>query len=227
MHNNTIIAVWEGVDGAGKTTLLKKTIEILKSMNFKTLSYKTPSDTPTGVFAKKYGNRLDIDHLTRMLLFLSNTSDDSSKMKREIQLNNPDYYFIDRYYLCSIVYGLALSKLRGEDIDNRELIQFIEYIEKVGSKVFLKPDIYIIVDVSEEVRRSRLREKESQGGIEEEIERDVRLQEMVRQFYKAFHDLRRLETLWIENVEGKLEENAQKVVSKLLELKKTYRIPLS
>lgn len=220
MHNNTFIVVWEGLDGAGKTTLLNRALTILTSMNYKTLTYKTPSNTPSGIFAKKYGNRFEIDHITRMLLFLANTSDDSSIMKKEIESMTPKYYFIDRYYLCSIVYGLALSKVRGEEVGEQEFKQLVELIEKIGFTVFLKPDLYVIVDVGEEERRHRLAMKESQGGIEEEIEKNVEIQKQVRRFYQAFYELRPQQTIWIVNVEGELENNTKIIINKLLELEK-------
>ena len=220
MPDKTIIVVWEGVDGAGKTTLLNKALEILISKNFKVLTYKTPSNTPSGVFAKKYGNRSEVDYLTRMLLFLANTSDDSSLMKKEIIVKKPDYYFIDRYYVCSIVYGLALSKARGEEVGEEEFKQLLRFVEKIGVKVFLKPDLYVIVDAKEEDRKRRLEIKESQGGIEEEIEKNTEIQEQVRRFYKIFYELRPLQTLWIVNAEGELENNTKIIVEKLLEIKK-------
>ena len=220
MYNRTVIVVWEGVDGAGKTTLLNTASNILSSMNFKVLTYKTPSSSPSGIFAKKYGNRPGVDHLTRMLLFLANTSDDTAIMKKEIESNKPDFYFIDRYYLCSIVYGLALSKARGEDVGEEEFKQLFSFIEKIGFRVFLKPDFYVIVDIGEEVRRHRIEVKESQGGIEDEIERSMEIQEQVRRFYRVFHKLYPSKTIWIENAEGQLLENAKLVIEKLLELEK-------
>jgi len=158
LHNKTIIVVWKGVDGAGKTTLLNKALEILISKNFKVLTYKTPSATPSGVFAKKYGEE--------------------------------------------------------------ELKQLLRLIERIGFKVFLKPDLYVIVDVKEEDRKRRLEIKESQGGIEEEIEKNIEIQEQVRRFYKIFYELRPLQTVWIVNAEGELENNTKIIVEKLLEIKK-------
>lgn len=220
MHDETIIVVWEGLDGAGKTTLLEKASTILTSMNYKVLTYKTPSNTPSGVFARKYGNRAEVDHITRMLLFLANTSDDSSIMKKEIESIKADYYFIDRYYLCSIVYGLALSKARGEEVGEQEFKQLIELVEKIGFRVFLKPDLYVIVDVGEEDRRRRLAMKESQGGIEEEIEKNAEIQKQVRRLYRVFYELRPQQTIWIVNAEGELEKNTKIIIDKLIELGK-------
>ncbi|MEM3952948.1 MAG: hypothetical protein QXP74_06040, partial [Nitrososphaerota archaeon] len=114
----------------------------------------------------------------------------------------------------------ALSKERGEEIDQRDFINMFNIIEKIGSKVFLKPDVYVIVDVPEEFRRSRLLKKESQGGLEEEIERNVGVQNSVRQFYKTFHDMRSWQVIWVENIEGMVYENAKSIVNKLVEFKK-------
>lgn len=219
MLEGTAIIVWEGVDGAGKTTLMGRVSELLESKGYSVLSYKTPSNSPTGEFAKTYGNREEIDHLTRMLLFLANTSDDSAAMRRIIFSNHPDYYFIDRYYLCSIVYGLALSKVRGEEVGRREFEEMLNLVEKLGSGVFLKPDLYVVVDVSEEIRRRRLEQKRGQGGLEEEIERDAEMQENVREFYRIFAELRPREVIWVKNVEGRLKETASMVAEKLLKLR--------
>lgn len=219
MLEGTVIVVWEGVDGAGKTTLMRRVRELLEARGLRVGSYKTPSASPTGRFARDYGNKPEIDHLTRMLLFLANTSDDSKLMKSEILSERPDYYFIDRYYLCSLVYGLALSKLRGEDVGPEELRTALTLLEKLGSKVFLKPDLHIIVDVEEEVRVERLKRKESQGGLEEEIERDSLMQEYVRGFYRVFREFGGEGVLWVENVEGRLEETAGRVLERLLSLR--------
>jgi thymidylate kinase len=82
------VAVWEGVDGSGKTTLMAETAGRLRSMGYSVESYKTPSNTSTGLFAKDYGNREDTDPLTRMLVFLANTADDSKVMKKIIERKN-------------------------------------------------------------------------------------------------------------------------------------------
>ncbi len=208
------VIVWEGVDGAGKTTLMNRVKTLLEEKGFKVLTYKTPSNSPTGEFARRYGNESDIDSLTRMLLFLANTSDDSKIMKEELA-QSPDFYFIDRYYLCSIVYGLAFTKLGGIDVSENEFLQLLDMIEKLGEKIFLKPDLYVIVDAPEEDRIKRLKKKRSQGGLEDKLERDLLMQQYVRQLYKVFAEARSDQVLWILNLEGRLEEAAREVIEKL------------
>jgi len=187
---------------------------LLEEKGFEVLTYKTPSNSPTGEFARRYGNESDIDPLTRMLLFLANTSDDSRIMRKEL-MRSPDFYFIDRYYLCSIAYGLAFSKLSGIDIAESDFLKLLDIIEKLGEKIFLKPDLYVIVDAPEEDRLRRLEKKLSQGGLEDKLERDLLMQQYVRRLYRVFAEARPDQVFWIVNLEGKLEEAAQEVVKRL------------
>lgn len=219
MLGETVIVVWEGVDGAGKTTLMRRVRELLEQRGFRVSSYKTPSESPTGRFAMEYGNSREIDHLTRMLLFLANTSDDSKIMRREIESSSPEYYFIDRYYLCSLVYGFAFSRIRGVEVGAEEFMDMLNLVEKIGRDVFLNPDLYIVLDVAEETRLERLRRKESQGGLENMLERSTPMQEYVREFYRVFKEARADNVLWVENVEGRLEETAHLVEERLLKLR--------
>jgi len=221
--SKSFIVVWEGVDGAGKTSLMNRVKDILIEKGFTVSTYKTPSDSETGRFAKTYGNSPSIDPLTRMLIFLANTSDDSKRMREHLS-ENPDFYFIDRYFPCSIVYGFAFSKIKGASISSEDLKNFIRVIEKLGSRIFVDPDLYVIVDVPEEERIRRLSRKESQGGLEDSLERDALMQENVRSFYKAFMELNPGKVLWIVNREGELEKNSEKIAVELLaRAKKTLK----
>ena len=212
-----LIVVWEGLDAAGKTTLITKVRSMLESRGYRVSAHKTPSSSKTGEFAKIYGNDPEIDHLTRMLLFLANTSDDSRILRRIIAEESPDFLFIDRYYLCSIVYGFALSRLRGAKISEQDFKEFLEIVERLGESVFVKPDIYLIIDVPEEDRVKRLGVKEGQGGLEDMLERDSLMQQYVREFYKVFGEMRPEQVSWIMNPQGMADEVADKIVKLLLE----------
>lgn len=212
----TRIIVWEGLDAAGKTTLLNEVKRLLEERDYRVLVYKTPSDSRTGNFAKSYGNDPRIDPLTRMLLFLANTSDDSRIIREQIESESPNFYFIDRYYLCSIVYGFAFLKLQGNPLSEEDFKRFITLIEKLGGRVFVEPDLYLIVDAPEEDRVKRLAEKESQGGLENILERDTRMQQYVREFYRVFREMKPDRVYWIMNPQGKLREVAEQIVEILL-----------
>jgi dTMP kinase len=213
----SLIVVWEGLDAAGKTTLIAKVRSILESKGYRVSAHKTPSNSRTGEIARTYGNGPEIDHLTRMLLFLANTSDDSRILKRIIAEESPDFLFIDRYYLCSIAYGFALSRLRGAKISKQDFREFLEIVERLGEGVFVKPDIYLIIDAPEEDRVKRLGMKEGQGGLEDMLEQDSLMQQYVREFYSVFREMRPRQVSWIMNPQGMADEVAERIARLLLE----------
>ncbi|MEM2052340.1 MAG: hypothetical protein QW614_05245, partial [Candidatus Caldarchaeum sp.] len=95
---------------------------------------------------------------------------------------SPDYIFIDRYYICSLVYGFALvSKRFGNPLDKQAFLQFFRLVEKIGSEVFVKPDLIVLVEVDSETRRRRAFQKEA--GSDQVFERDDELQALVQQYY--------------------------------------------
>jgi len=215
MLGQTFIVVWEGVDGAGKTTLMNETSKILANHGYSVIHYKTPSDTPTGRAAKTIGNSGDVDPLTRMLLFLANTSDDSKIMRRQIEALSPSFYFIDRYYLCSIIYGLALL----EKTIKKSLIQNLEKLmnitQELGEGIFIKPDYYVIVVLDdEESRIKRVMSKDESG--ERRFELDTELQRIVRRYYERFAREMERNALVVDNRDNTLSENAGKVAQHLI-----------
>lgn len=212
-----MIVVWEGLDAAGKTTLMTRVRSILESKSYRVSAHKTPSSSKTGELAKTYGNDPEIDHLTRMLLFLANTSDDSRILKRIIEEESPDFLFIDRYYLCSMAYGFALSMLRGTRVSKQDFKIFLELVERLGEGVFVRPDVYLIIDVLEEDRIRRLEMKEGQGGLESVLERDPLMQRYVRELYQVFREMRPDKVAWIMNPQGEVDAVADKIVNLLLE----------
>ncbi len=198
--------------------MMRRVGEILSSRGYRVSYYKTPSETPTGRFAAEFGNKPGTDPLTRMLLFLANTSSDSRIMREKILEEKPRYFFIDRYYLCSITYGMAYARLQGAEVTSEDFLSMVKVVEKLGSKIFLEPDLHVIVDVEEPVRLRRLERRGGGGRLDEELERSTRMQEYVREFYRVFHEWRRGGSMWVENVEGLLDETAGRVAEKILQL---------
>lgn len=216
MRNSTFITVWEGTDGSGKTTLMRRVARILVRRGYRVATHKTPGSMPSGKFASTYGNRRGIPPLSRMLLFLANTVDETGAIVRKLRLKNPDFLFIDRYYLCSAVYGLALLRHRHglEDLPN--INELIDFLEKLGRIDYLKPDAYVIVDVDEAERLKRLRGKR---GRERVLETDTEFQNIVRRLYEDFILASPSKVIKIINETGKLEMLANHTAEKLLELR--------
>lgn len=223
MTDHVLIVVWEGVDSSGKTSLKNKAAEILSKKGFEVGHYKTPSDTFSGSLAKTYGNSAKVDALTRMLLFLANTTDDSKIMKRKIVEKNLDFFFIDRYYLCSLVYGLALTRRTRPDLaEHEDLETLVEMVERLGQDVVVKPDRYVIVDVDEATRSRWVERKlEKQRMADLTYESDPRLQDEIRGLYRFFREKHSEEVIWVTNREGMLDPISRGIAEQLLNVRKS------
>ncbi len=219
MLNNTYVVVWEGVDGSGKTTLMNETSLKLSGLGFNVETYKTPSNTSTGSFAKEYGNKPSTDPLTRMLLFLANTADDSSILKRIVAEKRPEYLFIDRYYICSLVYGFGLLSRRfKQTFDEQRFLNFLNLIEEIGANVFVKPDLTVIVDVDSETRRRRTLQKKS--GSDYIYETDEELQTLVQHYYDVLAQKWGGLVVKVFNADSMIDVLSDELVRKILSLRR-------
>lgn len=218
MLGSSFVVAWEGVDGSGKTTLMKAVVNKLAEKGHGVETYKTPSSSPTGIFAVQHGNRPETDPLTRMLLFLANTSDDSAVIKKIIEEKKPDYMMIDRYSLCSVVYGFALwSRRFGRGVEDMLFTRFIEIVETLGENVFAKPDLTVVVEVDEETRRRRTAQKT--GTSDRVLEVDEELQKLVSKYYDVYLSWRPGETVKVFNGDSMLDELANTLAEKLVYLR--------
>jgi len=205
------VAVWEGTDGSGKTTLRREVEKRLRKLGYRVASYKTPSRTATGVFAVKHGNRSGVDPLVRMLLFLANTIDDSALMAKKVMSSKADFFFIDRYYLCSIVYGLALLIRAGRKVP--DVSTAMGLVEEMGGDRLIRPDIYIIVDVEEEERLRRIAGKKSS---DRPVEQDTETQNIIRKIYADYLAANPDRAILVMNEAGRLKETGKYVAELLI-----------
>lgn len=218
MLDGCFVAVWEGTDGSGKTTLRREVEKRLKKLGYRVASYKTPSRTATGLFAVRYGNRRGVDPLVRMLLFLANTIDDSGLMAKKVMSSRPDFFFIDRYYLCSVVYGLALLRRAGREVPDVSVA--MDLVEKMGGDRLIRPDLYIIVDVNEEERLRRIAGKKSS---DRPVERDTKTQNIIRKIYEDYRAANPERAILVMNEAGKLEETGEYLANLLISRRSSTR----
>ncbi|MDW8062884.1 MAG: hypothetical protein RMI43_01785 [Candidatus Caldarchaeum sp.] len=219
MLGETFIVVWEGVDGSGKTTLLNAVYHMLSERRFRVAKYKTPSSSPTGLFAQQHGNKPETDPLTRMLLFLANTADDSATIKQIIEQTKPDFLLIDRYNLCSVVYGFSLNAKKFKtEIQPEEFKKFFETIEKLGSKVFVTPDVVVVVTVDPETRRQRTTLK--QTSSDRIFETDEELQNIVEHYYNLYADWRPNQVIKVLNRDNMVDRLASELAEKFTDLRR-------
>jgi len=218
LKGSTLIVAWEGTDGSGKTTLMRSVARILALRGLRVYTYKTPGPSPSGRFAARYGNRRCTPPLTRMLLYLANTVDETARMIRRIEGGSPDFLFIDRYYLCSLVYGLALIKHRRGVSGLPGIGELMALVERVAGNDLLRPDLYVIVDVDEEERLRRVRYKR---GPERALERDSTFQGLVRDIYEEFSSLNPGSVFRVVNEAGRLGGLAHETADKLAVLRES------
>jgi dTMP kinase len=212
----TFVAVWEGTDGSGKTTLLRRVARILRGKGFRVVTHKTPGALPSGRFAALYGNRPSTPPLARLLLFLANTVDETRPMLLKLKRLSPHYLLIDRYYLCSVAYGLALLEHRM-DLDAAARVgEIVSLVEDLGRGGLLYPDVYIFVDVSEEERLRRVRGK--RGG-EKRLEADTGFQNVVRRVYAEFLGRASSPVLTLKNESGMLERLSAETAERLIAMR--------
>ncbi len=202
---------FEGPDGSGKSTVLRGVAARLRKAGWKTVTYKTPGPSPTGRFAVSYGNRKDTAPISRMLLFLANTVEETRTVMRMCARAGADFLLLDRYYLCSIVFGLAYIRRRGieADVDVSELVRLFEALS--GSHV-LRPDLYVVIDVGEEERLRRVSSDRSAGFLE----LDSDFQQLVREYYRAFRERNGERVIWVVNERNVLDQTIGLVTSEIL-----------
>lgn len=215
------VVVFEGTDGSGKTSLLNSVKKRLEESGYSVITYKTPSSTPTGNFAKEYGNLGSTDPLTRMLLFLANTVDDSSIIKERISSEGPDFCLIDRYYLCSVVYGLALIRIKyGKEVSKVRVNELVSMLENLGCDILVRPDAYVITDVDEKTRKQRVYRKIKLRKVSDfSYEENVMLQEEVRALYKEFSEDTSCPVKWVYNEDNTLMSNTGQVTDWLVKIR--------
>ncbi|MEM0375483.1 MAG: dTMP kinase [Nitrososphaerota archaeon] len=202
---------FEGPDGSGKTTVLRKVARELRGMGYAVVTYKTPGPSPTGRFAVEYGNRRGTAPISRMLLFLTNTVEETREMLRRCKRRSADFLLLDRYYLCSIVFGLAYLSRSGIEVSIR-VTELVRLFESLSGHHVIRPHLYVVVDVDEEERLRRVRSERGAGFLE----LDSTFQNLVRQYYADFRKDEGERVLWVVNERDSLEQAVAKVVDEIL-----------
>jgi dTMP kinase len=146
-----------------------------------------------------------------MLLFLTNTVEETKTMARRCARTEADFLLLDRYYLCSIVFGLAYIRRKGiaAYVDVSELVGLFEALS--GDHV-IRPDLYVVIDVDEEERLRRVSSGRGAGFLEHDSE----FQLLVREYYKSFWDRNKEKVIWVVNERNALERTVGFVASEIL-----------
>lgn len=144
--------VIEGQDGAGKDTQAKLLKEYFENQGKKVVSYSesgtaSPNEFISSIAKLNYGSKQDIDHRTRVLLYLVNRYEQWRSLA-EPALKNGDIVITTRNWFSTIVYeGYGAGVSRSLIIKLHKLIM---------PEPYFHPDKIILLTLSEEEQQKRL-----------------------------------------------------------------------
>jgi dTMP kinase len=157
--------VIEGQDATGKDTQAKLLAEYLRSKGKNVVHYAesgTASEDPFVAEIAKltYGSKQDIDHRTRVMLYLINRYEQWRKLA-EPALRNGDIVITTRSWFSTLIYeGYAAGVSRN----------FIKKLHKtVMPESYFHPDKQVIMTLSDEARAKRLGTQAKEQGRTGEV----------------------------------------------------------
>lgn len=173
-----LFVVIEGIDGAGTTTQTERLVSVLRARDIRSIATREPTHGPIGtmirqvltgriVVADDRGPRSP-DWTTMALLFAADRMD---HLDAEIlpAIQSGAIVVSDRYDHSSVAYQSASAQDESAG----------EWIKQLNSRA-RRPDLTIVLDVSEEVAAAR---RSRRGGRAELYEQSA-FQQRLAQFYK-------------------------------------------
>lgn len=166
-YDGKLIAL-EGPDGCGKSTQTKLLSEWLKSKGYEVEVTGEPTENPVGnIIRNSLKEKIELPVEAEALLFAADRVLHASKIIRP-SLEEGKIVITGRYIYSSLAYQTARGLPK-------------EWVEKINEYA-MDPDLTIFIDIPPEVG---LKRKNSTKGPDK-FERNIRLQEKVRQAYKEF-----------------------------------------
>lgn len=157
--------VIEGQDATGKDTQAKLLAEYLRGKGLNVVHYAesgTASEDPfiAEIAKLTYGSKQDIDHRTRVMLYLVNRYEQWRKLA-EPALRNGDVVITTRSWFSTLIYeGYAAGVSRT----------FIKKLHKtVMPESYFNPDKQVIMVLSDEARAKRLSAQAKEQGRTGEV----------------------------------------------------------
>jgi len=193
------LIAFEGIDGSGKTTLINELSQHLKAERFQIFLTKEPGDNPVGKAHRELSLMSKVHPYTAALI---STADRYFKMNMLLDKINQGYMILsDRYYLSGLAYHYA------------DGISFEEYAYL--NRNVLKPDLYIILEVSLENARNRLQKTRDRW--------ETMLEKVHSCYYDALEFLKNTEKAHIQKLDANLP--SEKVYEHALnEIHKLHRM---
>lgn len=201
--------VIEGQDATGKDTQANLLVDHFKKKGKNVVTYSESGTGSSDPFVSEiakltYGSKQDIDHKTRVLLYLVNRHEQWRKLA-EPALKKGDIVITARNWLSTLIYeGYAAGV-------SRDLI--IKLHRSVMPKAYFTPDHILMLTLPDEVRAERLAE---QGRLTSEFwkSKPDSFQNKINKGYLRVADEYKIPTV---DTSGPIEETHKKIL-KMLEV---------
>jgi dTMP kinase len=145
--------VLEGMDGAGTTTISGLVADGLRARDLQVCLTAEPTDGPIGTVLRSHLRRgIDLDPHTTALAFSADRADHLARTIRPA-LRRGEWVVCDRYLLSTLAYQGA------EGVSQDAVL--------AASAGFATPDLTVVLDVPDEVRRKRMSGRAERERYEE------------------------------------------------------------
>lgn len=168
--------VIEGLDGSGTTTQLNNLTDYLTSNNIKHKRTFEPTDMKTGLFLRKVlSGEIPLEQETIAYLFAADRNEHIYGKQNGVisQLKDNQYVICDRYLFSSIAYqSIGADSHLVMDLNSR----------------FPLPEYLIFVDVPVEECQRRLKLRDSQKDIYDDMDYQKKVLQYYRESIEYFKD---------------------------------------
>lgn len=150
--------VFEGLDGSGKTTLMRKLSELLDQSSISHIITREPGGTPLGdelreIILRKSGDTPS--SRAELLLYEAGRAQHVDK-KIKPALDKKQWVLCDRYTASSVAFQAGGRSLKVSDV---------EWLNEFATNS-LKPDLFVLLDLTVEESIQRREQRELQTNTE-------------------------------------------------------------
>ncbi len=207
MNNKARFIVFEGIDGAGKSTQIELLRTALEKRGIKCKTTAEPTELPSGKEIRAaLGGKTEKTPMEMAEMFARDRALHNTHPEIGINGMLAESYTVisDRYYYSSLAYQgsvLGYETVAALNLDREDV---------------RTPDLCVFLDLTPERSLERIGKRGEAAEIYENLEYLTKTRET---FFSVFEKLReRGENIAVVDASGSVEEVAEKVLSKVLEI---------
>ena len=163
--------VFEGLDFSGKSTQIKLLLSYLDKQKVKYLATREPGGTTLSEKLRPIILNTEIDPITELFLY------EAARREHFIQKIKPALeqginVISDRFYDSSIAYQAYGRKLDLDIVNYLNQVATKQNLFQKRSKLFLKPDLTIFIDIPISIIKERLKNRKTLDKFEKNLDED-------------------------------------------------------